>query len=119
MAKLLIRLNYVPDDEAEDIREILNREAIEFYETDSGRFGFSIAGIWLVHAHQYAQAQSLLDEYQAQRASNARADYNDRKARGEVLTWKRVLVERPIVSIIALAFCSALIYFSLSPFFQS
>ena len=67
MAKLLFRLNGVNEDEAEDVRTLLQDAGIEFYETDEGRWRISVAAIWLRHNDDYEQARGLLDQYQQER----------------------------------------------------
>ena len=38
MAMLLFKLNNVPDDEAMDVRQLLDDNGIHYYETDAGRW---------------------------------------------------------------------------------
>lgn len=71
MAQLVFRLKNVPEQEAEDIRELLNEHGIEFYETSAGRWQISMAGIWVRDKAQAAQAKQLIAEDQAQRAQQA------------------------------------------------
>ncbi|MFO7288296.1 MAG: DUF6164 family protein, partial [Gammaproteobacteria bacterium] len=47
MAKLLLNLRGVPDDEADEIRALLEEHGIAFYETPPSRWGVSAGGIWL------------------------------------------------------------------------
>lgn len=68
MARLLFRLNNVSFDEAEAVRALLHEADVAFYETDSGMFGLSIAGIWLSDNTLYPKARQLLDDYAARRA---------------------------------------------------
>lgn len=73
MAILLFRLNGVPEDEAEEMRALLHGHAIEFYETSAGRWGISMAGLWLRDdSSQLEQAQALLNAYQLERTRQAR-----------------------------------------------
>ena len=44
MATLVFRLKYVPDEEADDIRQLLADHDIDFYETSAGRWQVSMAG---------------------------------------------------------------------------
>ncbi|MDH5433786.1 MAG: DUF6164 family protein [Gammaproteobacteria bacterium] len=116
MPSLLFKLNNVPDDEADDIRQMLSDADIEFYETDSGPFGLSFAGIWIVDDHELAQAQTLLDEYQQNRARLAREDYQTRKENGEIRSWWQQVLDSPVRSIAALFFILLILYLTLSPF---
>lgn len=72
MRKLLFRLNGVEDDEANDIRDLLQQANILFYETNAGRWGFSVAAIWLVNPDDFLQARALIDEYQLERSNKMR-----------------------------------------------
>ena len=71
MAQLVFRLKNVPEQEADDIRELLSEHDIEFYETSAGRWQISMAGIWVRDKEQALIAKSLIAEDQAQRAGNA------------------------------------------------
>lgn len=71
MAQLVFRLKNVPEQEADDIRELLTEHQIEFYETSAGRWQISMAGIWVKDKAQAAQAKQLISEDQAQRAQQA------------------------------------------------
>ena len=44
MATLLFRLRHVPDDEADDVRALLEENGIDFYETTPGNWGHLNAG---------------------------------------------------------------------------
>ena len=75
MAILLFSLRGVPDDEADDVRELLTEQAIDFYETSAGNWGISMPALWLKDHGQLAQAQELLANYQRQRYLTARENY--------------------------------------------
>lgn len=74
MAKLLLNLRNVPDDEADEVRDLFVTHAIDFYETKPSLWGVSAGGIWLANAQQVDEAQRLLADYQARRAATARAE---------------------------------------------
>ena len=61
MSKLLFRLRNVPDDEAEEVRQLLEEHGIETYETDAGNWGISLRSYrcHIVSFHQ--QFFQLLD----------------------------------------------------------
>lgn len=71
MAQLVFRLKNVPEQEADEIRDLLNEHQIEFYETTAGRWQISMAGLWVRDKDQAAQAKQLIAEDQAQRARHA------------------------------------------------
>ena len=53
MPELLFKLRNVPDDEAEEVRQLLNDHEINFYETRAGGWGISMPGIWLPDDRQF------------------------------------------------------------------
>ena len=118
MAKLLFRLNQVGEDEAEDVRALLDDAGIEYYETDAGRWRISIAAIWLRHDQDYQQARALLDDYQQQRGERVRQEYEERLQAGEIPTvWQRFRAQPAefIAIILALAIILGLM---VMPFFS-
>lgn len=96
MARLVLNLRNVPDDEARDVRSLLDEHAIDYYETPPSRWGISMGGIWLPNDGDYPRAREILDAYQAERADRARAAYAEKKRLGEAETFAGVLRRRPI-----------------------
>lgn len=82
MPTLLFSLTNVPEDEAQEVRQLLRDHALDIYETTSGRWRTGVAAIWLNNEHQYEQARALLDNYQAQRAQQARDAYEQQRRNG-------------------------------------
>ena len=70
----LLDLRHVPDDEADDVRRLLDANGIDWYETPPGLFGISAGGVWIRDGGDVAQARRLLDGYQAERRRRARAE---------------------------------------------
>ncbi|MDO8843466.1 MAG: DUF6164 family protein [Methylicorpusculum sp.] len=75
MSKLLFSLRNVPDDEAEDIRTILQENNIDYYETPPGNWGISMPAIWVRDDLQFDKATHLLNDYQDKRAITQRQLY--------------------------------------------
>lgn len=75
MSKLLLNLYQVPDDEAAEVRALLEQHRIEFYETAPNRWGISHGGIWVTRDEDAAEAKRLMAEYQGERRQRARSDY--------------------------------------------
>jgi hypothetical protein len=101
MAKLLLNLRNVPDDEADDVRELFATHAIDVYETKPSMWGVSAGGIWLANAGQLEQAQRLLAGYQRQRAESARAEREAAVREGRApSTWSN-LRENPRQAFVA------------------
>ena len=118
MAEQLFKLRGVPDDEAEDIRELLDRHQIDYYETEAGNWGVSMPAIWLRDTSQLDLAKSLLADYQKQRFVEVTAEYEELRLQGRQKTFLQSIVQHPIRFVIYLAISAAIIYISLVPFFS-
>lgn len=116
MAILLFRLNGVPEDEAADVRRLLADNDITYYETDAGRWGISVAAIWLADDLQLGTAQRLLDEYQQERRERVQQEYAERRAAGQHETLAGRLRRRPIEVLLYLAAIAAILYLMVMPF---
>jgi len=104
MSVLFFRLNGVPADEADDVRELLAANNIDFYETSAGNWGVSLPAIWLYHQADLARAQWLFDSYQQERALAQRKLYRQLKQQGQLGFWRHN-ARQPMRF---LAYCAAL-----------
>lgn len=118
VATRLFNLRNVPDDEAEEIRQLLNEHDISFYETKVSSWGFSSPAIWLHDDGQFDEARTLLDEYQRQRAITAQAAYAHLRQKGEHPTLWGNMRRHPLAAILLLLAILFVLYVSLSPFIQ-
>lgn len=112
MARLLLNLRGVPDDEADEIRALLEERKIAFYETPASRWGVSAGGIWVRHEGDAEKAERLIAGYQVQRREKARAEYRAAQQEGRVNTvWASVRENplRAIAALFAIAFVVALL----------
>lgn len=96
MPKLLMNLRNVPDDEAADVREMLNAQRIEFYETRPSIWGVSAGGIWVTEDAAFAHARRAMDDYQQQRSAHARSAYAAARRAGTADTFLTVLRAEPV-----------------------
>ncbi|HEY4529619.1 MAG TPA: DUF6164 family protein [Luteimonas sp.] len=96
MAKLLLNMRMVPEDEASDVRGFLEAHGIGFHETRPSRWGISHGGIWISDDRDYPRARSLMDDYQAQRKARARADHARAVEDGTAETFADVLRREPL-----------------------
>ncbi len=116
MSVLIFRLNSVDFDEAEEVRELLCENQLEFYETSAGRWGLSVAGIWLKDTSQLETAKSLLAEYAQQRQIRVR----DQHQKDERLGLQKTLLQRvkaaPLQYLLVAFSLAAIIYLSLWPY---
>lgn len=72
-----------PSDEVENIRKILEKNEISYYETPRANFGVSTAAIW-VDKKEYENARKLIDFYQNERIRKTR---NIRKTKDTDIKW--------------------------------
>lgn len=117
MSRLLLNLRHVPDDEAEDVRNLLDEAGIEWYETPIGRWGISLGGIWVRDREVLPRARELLRDYDRDRFQRARADYAERARRGELETIVHRLVQDPVGVFLRLGAVAFIIFLMLYPFF--
>jgi nucleosome binding factor SPN SPT16 subunit len=118
MAKLIFKLNSVPYDEADDIKNLLTDNQIDFYETPPGNWEISLHGLWLNDETQCTQAKQLIDEYQLKRSQRIRLETQQQKDKGEFETFFQRLINRPVQFIIILAIILFILYLTIMPFVQ-
>jgi hypothetical protein len=116
MSVLLFRLRNVPEDEAGDIRDLLNENGFEFYETSAGNWGISTAAIWLKNKDQLESAQTIIEKYQSERSASQRHHYEELKQSGSHKTFLDALKENPFRFVAYLVFIGFIIYLSTKPF---
>lgn len=116
MPTLLMNLRGVPDDEADEVRELLRARHIDFYETPPSRWFISMGGIWLPDGAPVDTAREALAAYQRERRERMRAEYERRKQAGEVDTVATVFRRDPARFILYTAVCVGLLYLMTVPF---
>jgi hypothetical protein len=102
MAKLLLNLRDVPDDEAADVRRFLDLSRIGYYETRPSFWGISAGGIWIRADDDVEEAKRLMAAYQRERQARARAAYAEAKREGTAERFADVLRTRPLQVLLAL-----------------
>lgn len=110
MAKILFKLRNVPDDEAEEVRELLTNHHIEYYETSAGNWGVSMPALWIKDDNQFRQAKELLDAYQEARSIRAREEYARLKREGKNKTIWDSMKENPVFFVAYILIVLALLY---------
>lgn len=116
MPLLLFRLDGVPEDEADDVRALLSEHRIDYYETNSGRWGISVAGIWLKEENEAEHARRLLDAYQEERSARVRADYDALCRSGRQETLLSRLLGNPLRFLLYFVAIGVILYLTLIPF---
>jgi len=112
----VFKLRNVPDDEAAEVRALLEEHGIDFYETDPGNWGISAGGLWLRDESRFDEARALIDEYQARRQQRVRAEYERLKREGRQRSLADLIRDNPLRFILYLAGIVALLYISIKPF---
>ncbi|EIK45636.1 hypothetical protein O59_001275 [Cellvibrio sp. BR] len=111
MARLLFKLAQVPDDEAQEIRMLLNEHQINYYETDAGFFRVGLDAIWLADGAQEQRARELIHAYQAERAIRQQQNYAQLVEAGQVPSlWQHFCAQplRFMALVIAIIFVAGL-----------
>lgn len=105
MSILFFNLRGVPNDEADDVRELLNAHDIAYFETSAGMWGVSLPAIWLYDKDDLSMARRLFDAYQQQRTIEQRAFYQELKQQGLQPGFWLQTIKKPARFI---GFCAAL-----------
>lgn len=116
MSVRLFSLHNVPDDEAEEVRELLRSHGIDFYETPAGNWGVSVPAIWLHDETRFQQAREMLDQYQQELQARVRQEYLQLKREGRQRRLIDVIRENPLRFIVYLTAIAVIAYFSTKPF---
>lgn len=96
MAALLFKLSNVPEDEAADVRQLVEEHRFHTYETQAGFWGLGVAAIWLIDSERLPEARAVIDAYQAERAIRQREHHAEQKARGEAPTLSQKIADNPV-----------------------
>jgi hypothetical protein len=112
MSRLLLNLRHVPDDEADDVRAMLDANGIAYYETPPSMWGISAGGIYVKENADLPEAKRLMAGYQAQRRVRARAEHEAAVRAGTAETFWTVLRTEPlrvVLTVLAIAFLLGLV----------
>ena len=114
MATLIFRLSGVSKEEAQDVRDLLSDNALDSYETSAGRWGVSVAGLWLVNENDKVRARKLIDAYQLER----RRHFEELKIESPPETFSDRFKQSPLNVIFYSLLTVTILFLSLSPFIQ-
>ncbi|MBL7250282.1 DUF6164 family protein [Alloalcanivorax marinus] len=116
MSKLLMNLRRVPDEERDEVCELLEEHGIEHYLTPPSVWGVSAGGLWLRHDKDWERAQPLLADYQQRRYQQERRAFEQAHQDGEVTTVARNLRRHPLRTLAFLVAVAAVLLIALVPF---
>jgi len=114
MAVLIFRLNGVSEEEAQDVRDLLSENALDSYETSAGRWGVSVAGLWLVNNDDRARARELIEAYQLERHHY----FEQLKVEAPPETFSDRLKKSPLSVVFYSLLAATILFLSLSPFIR-
>jgi hypothetical protein len=97
MTILLFNLRGVPEDEADEVRELLTEQDIDFYETSAGNWGMSMPALWLKDDTDLEKARQVLNVYQQQRFLTSRENYLQHKKSNQQKTLLKAFIEKPLL----------------------
>ena len=106
-------MRHVPEDEAKDVRDLLEKNNIEFFETFSGNWGISIPAIWVSRNDQYTEARKVIDAYQAERADRAKKELLDQEIKGVKKRVRDIFIQSPIRFLFSILAIIIVLYISL------
>ncbi len=110
MPTLLFSLRGVPEDEAYEIKELLDRHEINYYETSAGNWGISLPALWLTSIDELDKAQKLLSKYHLERASVQRENYEQLKKEHKNKRLLDTVIDKPVKFLIYLAAIAFILY---------
>jgi hypothetical protein len=118
MARLAFGLRGAPEDEAEEVRALLDRNGIPFHETGAGLLGISVPGLWVRDTGDFERARALIDAYQQARTAEQRAAYEQARGKGSHRRLRDIAREDPWRLILYALVAVAILYLSVMPFWR-
>jgi hypothetical protein len=116
VAHLVFNLRNVPEDEADDIRQLLDSSEISYYETDSGNWGISVAAIWVKYSEDAVKARELIEKYENDRFEARSKEYQIEVSEGRARNLRDKFLENPIQFIASILAIFFILYISIYPF---
>ncbi len=116
MPIMLMRLRGVPEDEAQEVRELLQAHRLDVYETPPDLWGVSMPAIWLRDESQTDEAKRLIEDYHEQRRGRARNEQERLRREGLAETFTSRVWRQPVRTLIFLVLAAGVLYFSIKPF---
>ena len=118
MARIVFRLNQVPEPEAEAVRALLSEQGFDFYETHEGRWGLSVAAIWLKNDDDFERARALIDAFQAEHTATMRDEFEQAQREGKIPTFWQLLRSNPWLFMAYWGLIIAVALLTVVPMFQ-
>jgi hypothetical protein len=74
MARRLLDLRGVPDDEHAALRRVLDDAGVDYYELPPSAFGISAGSLWIRDDSEFDKARTVFERFQADWADRARRE---------------------------------------------
>ena len=116
MGALLLRLKHVPEDEYQEVCQLLEEHDLSFYETKAGFWGVGMAAIWLSDESQLPQAHALLNEYAQSRQAKMQSEREQALLDGKARTLASTFAQQPVTFTLYLLAMVAILALSVLPF---
>lgn len=118
MPTLVFRLRNVPEDEADDVRALMNENEFDWYETSAGNWGVGMPGVWVSKEQEVAKAKQVIETYQRERQATMRDSYQESLDSGQVLSFTQRLKNHPFRVAGLVLFCAFILFVTINPFLQ-
>jgi len=112
----IFSLKSVPDDEVEEIRQLLIDNNVDFYETPGGNWGISMPAIWVKEDNQSEKTKLLIAQYQEERLYRVREEYEKLKSEGKHPSVIDRIITEPLRTVFYILIVLGLIYVVTTPF---
>lgn len=118
MAKLIFNLKDVPEQEADAVRQLLEQNQIEFYETHAGRWKISVAALWIPNDQDFEPARNLINQFQYDLGLSRQQEREQDIASGNVPGWWQYFVLHPLQVIVFIIAIFIVLAVSTIPFIR-
>ena len=95
MSKIIFRMRYVPQDEAQEVRDLLKENDIDFFETFAGNWSISVPALWVKHDEQFSRARRIIEDYQIERTKKVKQEFSEHKNTDKNITVRNIFSESP------------------------
>lgn len=96
MSRIVFKLAGVEENEANDVRDLLEELDVAYYETDGGRWRIGVQAIWVTRDEDYDLARQAIDEYQASRSERFQEQWQQNGSRNLFVGFWQRCTESPL-----------------------
>jgi len=118
MPQMVFRLNNVPESEVDLVRDLLETNNVDFYETDAGRWGISVAAFWVKEEAEFKKARQLIEDFQVDHRLKLAEAFKADQAAGRIPSFWQLLKANPIMYILYWVLILAVLAISTVPIYH-